>query len=395
MATIDIGVNTMTFEQTSAVLTEIVSQASGQKQIAPVDTSSFISVAQTGLLTGVDPIIGAISQVISRTIFSIRPYYRKFAGLYADSIRYGNHVRKLQVVDGQIYDDQGFLVCKPDGDMDMYKAECPKVLQTNFYGGDVYQIPLKIFRNQLNSAFTGPEEFARFITMLMTNISDRLEQIRENTARAAITNFIAGKIEGDDDNVIHCLTEYNTATGAGLTATSVYDPNNFPAFVRWLYARVNQVSDMLTERSYKYHINITGSEIQRHTPKARQKVYISSMLINQVDALVRTVNFDNSFMRLADFEKVGFWQAIDSPLSINVTPVYMDTTGDLVKGSAIAQSNIIGVIFDEEAVGYTEIDRDVGTTPYNPKGRFSVMWWNVAERYWNDFTENGVVFVLD
>ena len=47
-------VNTLTFEQCSAVLNDIMEQASGQQSLAAVNTSDFVSQAQTALLTGFD-----------------------------------------------------------------------------------------------------------------------------------------------------------------------------------------------------------------------------------------------------------------------------------------------------------------------------------------------------
>lgn len=389
------GVNAMQFPAAAAVLNEIVSQVSGKTPLAPINTSQFVSVAQTALLAGYDPVINAISQVLSRTIFSIRPYTRKFAGLMADSVRYGNHIRKLQVIDKPIRDDDTLGICGDNPQTDMYSGCCPEVLQTNFYGQFKYERCLKIFRDQLDMAFSGPDEFSRFIAMLMTNVSDSIEQAHEATARACMSNFIAGKISGDTGNVIHLLTEYNTATGSSFTATTIMSPDNFPDFVRWVYARINSLSDMMTERSYKYHINITGKEVQRHSPKRLQKVYLNAQFVNMVDALVRTVNYDNSFMRLTDFEKVGYWQSIDSPEAINITPVYMDTTGSLVTPDPVTYNKILGVIFDEEAAGYTVINQWSAPTPFNARGGFSVMWWHFTDRYWNDFTENGIVLALD
>lgn len=389
------GVNAMEFPAAAAVLNEIVSQVSGKTPLAPINTSQFVSVAQTALLAGYDPVINAISQVLSRTIFSIRPYTRKFAGLMADSIRYGNHVRKLQVIDKPIRDDDTLGICKAGADTDMYSGCCPEVLQTNFYGQFKYERCLKIFRDQLDMAFSGPDEFSRFISMLMTNVSDSIEQAHEATARACIANFIAGKIAGDSGNVIHLVTEYKNETGGDFTAATVMAPQNFPEFARWVYARINTASDMLTNRSYLYHTNITGKEVQRHTPKRLQKVYINSDFINKVDSITRSVNMDNSFMRLTDYEKIEYWQSITSPESVNITPVYMDTTGNLISPDTIAYNGILGVIFDEEAAGYTVINQWSAPTPFNARGGFSVMWWHFTDRYWNDFTENGIVLALD
>ena len=73
--------NTLTIDQASTVLNAIVAQATGNTAIATADTKDFVTVAQTGLLAGYDPLLAAISQVLSRTIFSVRPYTRKFKSL--------------------------------------------------------------------------------------------------------------------------------------------------------------------------------------------------------------------------------------------------------------------------------------------------------------------------
>ena len=72
--------NDLTFEQIVTVLNSIASQATGQAQLTATNTSDFITVAQTTLKAGADPIMNAISQTLSKTIFSIRPYFEKFQG---------------------------------------------------------------------------------------------------------------------------------------------------------------------------------------------------------------------------------------------------------------------------------------------------------------------------
>ena len=91
--------NSLTFEQSASILNAVASQATGTAQITPLNTAQFVSLAQTTLKTGYDNVIGAISQVLSRTIFGIRPYTRKLAGLNASAQRYGNHIRKINYVD--------------------------------------------------------------------------------------------------------------------------------------------------------------------------------------------------------------------------------------------------------------------------------------------------------
>lgn len=68
------SVNELNFKQVSALLTYIVNQATGQSPLTPTNMSEFVSVATTALKNGVDPVMSAITQMVSRTIFSIRPY---------------------------------------------------------------------------------------------------------------------------------------------------------------------------------------------------------------------------------------------------------------------------------------------------------------------------------
>lgn len=390
--------NTMSFEQVSTVLNTIVSQASGKTTLTPTDTSSFIAVAKVGLETGYDPLMTAISQVLTRTIFSVRPYNRKFGGLYNDSQRWGNHVRKLQVVDKQFEDYEAYNLV--DGQsVDMFKVKKPEVLQTNFYGESAYADHLTIYKDQLDVAFTGPDEFARFISMIMQNMSDRIEKSHEELARAAVANFIGGKILGDSANVIHLLDLYDAETGLTSDAQTIKQPANFAPFAKWLFSFIKTTSSLMTERSVKYHQNFTiggvAKPIMRHTPVEYQKLYLYAKELNDIDASVLSGVFQDRYMQLMDHEMVNYWQAIDSPMAINLDDAGYTSSAGAATSGAVTEDNVLGILFDREAIGYTTINEFSGTTPFNPIGKYSNLAWSFLDRYYNDLTENAVVLLLD
>lgn len=391
------GVNDLTFNQLSMVLNSIVQQATGQQAQQVTNTAEFVSVAQTALKTGYDPVLQAISQVLSRTIFSIRPYTRKFGGLMVSNQQFGNIVRKLNIADKDWEEDSRFELTDQNS-VDMYKVNKPSILQTNFYGANVFEKSLTIFKDQLDCAFSNPDEFGRFVSMTMTNASDMIEQAHENLARATLANFIGGKISGDTASVIHLLTEYNTITGlkTPLTAETVYQPANFKPFMQWVYSRVASLSSLMTERTQKFHINVTGKEISRHSPVNKQKVYLYAPARYQTETMVLADVYHDNFLRMADNETVNFWQSIDKPDEINVQPVYLQADGTLKSDdSPVNQKGIFGVMFDEEAAGYTVVNQWSAPTPFNSKGGYSNIFWHFTDRYWNDFTENGIVLLLD
>lgn len=387
--------NDLSFNQLSTVLNSIVAQATGKNPLAITNTSEFISVAQTALKTGYDPLLQSISQVLSRTIFSTRPYYRKFGGIQVDNQKWGNITRKLNISDKDWENDVRFELV--DGEsVDMYKVNKPNILQANFYGANVYERSYTIFKDQLDCAFSGPDEFARFLSMVTGNCTDMIEQAHENLARATVANYIGGKVKGDADSCIHLLTEYNTLTGLALTKENVYQPANYKPFIDWVYSRIATLTELMTERSQLFHTNITGKTINRHTPLQRQKVYLYAPARFNIESMSLANTYNYNFLKMAYNETVNYWQSIQSPSKINVKPSYLQADGTITTPeAALEQDDIFGVIFDEEALGYTVMNQWSATTPFNAKGGYSNVFFHFTDRFWNDFTENGLVLLLD
>lgn len=388
--------NDLTFTQISTILNDIVKIATGLESPKALDYSSFVNQAQLALKVGYDPVLNAISQVLARTIFSVRPYTRKFKGIEADSQRWGNHVRKIQWVDKDWSDDPRYTLTN-GGTVDMYKINLPEVMQTNFYGANTFKRYITILRDQLDSAFHGPDEFARFMAGTMQNISDQIEQAHESLARATVCNFIAAKYTADTASVIHLLTEYNDLIGAdpALTTEDIYKPENFKPFMQWVFGRIAGISSMMTERTVKYQLNISGKPITRHTPVNRQRVYLYAPNVYYTQTMALANTFHPQFLREGSFEAVNFWQSADTPDNINITASYTDTNGAVQKTSAVNINNVLGAIFDEEALGYTVVNQWNAPTPFNASGGYTNIFWHFTDKYWNDLTEKGVVLMLD
>ena len=398
-------INEMGFAQIATVLNSIHNQATGSTALTPTDTREFVAQAQTALKTGYDPVCGAISQVLSRTIFSIRPYTAKFRGLMVSAQRYGNHVRKINWGDKPFTEDDRIKIT--DGvDAPQQIPNVPKVLQTNFYGQSVFQDSYTLYRDQLDVAFTGPDEFQRFIAGTIQNVMDKLEQARENLARALLANYIGAKyvttsnlMEGSE-GYVHLLTEYNAATGLSLDAQTVMQPANFPAFMKWVYARVDAISKMMTERSYLYHMNLSPSgvdkAIPRHTPRNMQRVYLYGPALSELEARVLADTYHDTFIRYADVESVNFWQSIKTPQTVSVHPNFINVDGTVGETAQdVEVGKVFGLILDEETLGWTPVNQWSAPAPFNARHGFTTVWLHETQRHWTDMTENGVVLLLD
>lgn len=379
----------------STVLNAVCAQATGADP-ATLATSDFTSVANTTLKAGYDKVSNAISTVLSKTIFSYRPYSRHFGGLEADAIKYGNHVRKLQTVDREFEQDD-WLPLTDGQSVDQYEIKKPVVVQTNFYDQYTYADHITRYRRQLDTAFQNAGEFAQFNEMIMQNITDRFEQAAESLARGALLNYIGAVAYADPGRIIHLVTEYKAYAGITDNDWNVYDPDNYIPFVKWMCGRIKTLCGYLTERTKLYHTNLTGKTIMRHTPYNRQKIYLLSSVQNNISSSVLSDIYNDELLKMADHELVNFWQTPASPATINVTPKYMTAAGEEATApSAVNLGDvIIGVIFDDDAVGYTVIDEYMQATPMNARGEYFNIYFKRNYRYWNDLTENGLVLAMD
>lgn len=388
------AVNDLTFNQLATVLTDITKLATGQDVQTPVDSASFVSVAQTALKTGYDPMLNAVSQVLTKTIFSVRPYSRKFGGIEVSSARWGNHIRKLQALDMPFEEDDRLKLVEGES-IDQYVVAKPPILQTNYYGENVFQKHLTIFRDQMDTAFKSPDEFGRFISMILTNASDQIEEAKESVERATVANLMGGTIAlAKTECVVHLVTAYNSYAGTSLTSATVLQPENFAPFVRWLFGFLGNLIDLMSERTILYHVSPTGKTLMRHTPKNRMKVYFNSSIANQMDTNAFSVTFHEEYLKKVDYTKVTFWQDVKNPMNINADCGYVDATGT-PQHSVVNEDLIFGTLFDEDACMMNTINEWQANSPFNARGGYTNMFWHFTTRYLNSNFENCVVLLLD
>ncbi len=397
--------NDLSFNQVATFLNAIQAQVTGRAGISVVDTSSFATAADITLKAGYEKVYNAISTVLGRTIFSIRPYNRKFRGLEMTEMEYKLHTRKLQMVDTEfeendtmkwpVHYDAGQNPASGTGEaVDQQIIKKPEVVQTNFYGVNTYQDHYTIFDEQLEVAFSSPAEMARFISMLTMHISNMMEQARENFARYTLLNYAGALYDLGSTRAFNLLAEYNAVTGGTYTVDDIYDPANFPGFMKWTFARIKQICAEMTERSTKYQSAINGKQITRHTPYEEQRLYMYAPNQYQMEASVLSGVFNDEYLKRAYTEEVSFWQNINSPSAIHVQPTYMGPQGVPITGSAHTLNRVFGVICDREAVGYYVIRSTMKAAPYNARADYQNFFLKDYHKNFNDVSEKGVLLYL-
>lgn len=398
---------TVKFYQGAYVLNQMYSQMTGSSTLAVIDTSSFISVATTVKKMGNDAIMNALSDVLTRTKWSVRRYGSKFAVIMKDAEAYGNHIRKINAIDRPVIDnaeytneaDQGLNPALTD----MWEKRDPIVVQTNFYDSETYSDCLTVYEHQINTALEGPAQWQSFLGFIMETLANKHEQFVEDRRRLAVLNLITGTTVTHGNDVYYLITEYNNATGSSLTVSDWNTPANFPDFARWLFGFIGTLSEKFTERGYLHHFNPQDGGgntlwIARHTPKANQKAIFIAGVMKQIQTRVKATTYNADFLEEIDHELTTYWQSSQagSEMSVTLKPNYVDIDGvEETNPSTVSLDNVFGLLFDEEAVGETEINVNVKATPVNAKASYYNLWYHWTDRLWNDFTENCAVLLID
>ena len=180
-----------------------------------------------------------------------------------------------------------------------------------------------------------------------------------------------------------------------MTPASMFSVSNYTEFTRWLAGYMATLADKLAERTQKYHMNITGKELMRFTDGADLRKYISANVANYLDTAVASglYNPDRLSLITDGMRKMTFWQNIDNPYSVKATPSYLDVSdGTITEAlSAVQVDNIIGVLFDRDALGMVKRSTWSAASPFNPKGGYYNLFWHWTQQTYNDFTENFIL----
>jgi hypothetical protein len=117
---------------------------------------------------------------------------------------------------------------------------------------------------------------------------------------------------------------------------------------------------------------------------------------NDAEARVLPAIFNDQYLKLENFEKVDYWQNINDPFAISVTPAIPDTSDptEQTAGSAVALSYVLGCLFDRDALMVDFQLEDVASSPLEARKHYRTVWNTIRKNPIWDATENFVVFYM-
>ena len=138
--------------------------------------------------------------------------------------------------------------------------------------------------------------------------------------------------------------------------------------------------------------NVGG--IPRFTPSDKQHLILLSDFKAASDVYLQSDTFHNTLVQLPMAEDVPYWQGSGTAYDLtSISTVHAEI--DIGSGSTkeINMSGVLGVAFDHDAAGITNLDKRV-TSNYNAKAEFTNYFYKVDCGYFNDLNENAVVFFV-
>lgn len=382
----------MTVAQIYDIINPITKEILGETAVVNEDLSNIVDIGKEIFdTTEVDNYVKSLVNHIGRVIFVNRPYSGGAPSVLMDGWEYGSVLEKIsaelpeateneswELTDGASYDPNIF-----------YK---PKVSAKFFNKRVTFEIPMSFTERQVKESFSNASQLNGFLSMLYNAVDKSMTIKIDSLVMRTINNMIAetlhdfnngGDYTGTGIRAVNLLKLYNDDKGTALTAEkSIKDPDfiRFASYIMGLYMeRLSKISSLF---------NIGGKD--RFTPRDLLHVILLSDFAKASDSFSMSSTFHNEFVALPKGEIVPYWQGSGVDYSFNsVSSINVKTAS----GDTVNASGIIGVMFDRDALGVTNLDRRV-TTNYNPKAEFFSNWYKFDAGYFNDMNENFVLFYV-
>lgn len=378
----------MNTNQIYGILNDVVSQGIGSTALGTINEQNLVSLGNVVLssTTNTEAFLNTLVQRIGRTIIRYRKYENKLRGMILDDFEYGAIVQKIRIAMPDAEADESFGLT--DGQsVDHYKVAKPDVQQKLFVTRTPYQYKVTIQRKHLKEAFLSESAMASFISGVFGEVRNAIDLGLERLARNAFNNMIAesygASAAAPKQNVVNLGTLYRAINAnAPATAAGLLNDNDF---LRFAVSTINERIDMLQEMSV---LNTPdASALPTFTPKDRMHVYILSQFKRRLETVVQYAAFNEMLVDIAGNETLTYLQSAQTPLSVDVTRAS--------DGTQIQVENIVGLVYDRDACGAYKWDEEVATTPVNAAGLFYNVFYHLQQLWFNDLSENFVVFTLN
>ena len=382
----------MKVTQLHTLVNAVTQEILGETGVVAEDLSNVVDIGKTIIDSdNVDNYVKKLVNHIGKVVFVNRLYTGGVPSVLMDSWEYGSILEKISAdLPEATINETWALEDKKDYSPDVFYK--PSVSAKFFNSKVTFEIPMSFTEIQVKESFSSKEQLNGFISMLTTSIENSMTVKLDALIMRTINNMIAETLHAelaDKDytktgvKAVNLLKLYNETVTAPLTAdNAVTDPE----FIRFATYQISMYSDRMS----KIYTLFNVEKAERFTPKDLQHIVLLSDFAKASETFLASNTQNAEMVALPKHETVPYWQGSGTGYSFD------DVSTINVKTASKADVNvkgILGVIFDRDALGVSNLDRRV-TTNYNPRAEFYTNFYKFDAGYYNDLSENFVLFFI-
>ena len=367
----------------------------GEEAVVNEDLTNVVDLGNEIISTdNLDHYVKKLVNHIGKVIFVNRVYNGSAPSVLMDSWEFGSILEKISadmpeaqendtwnLVDGQSYDDDIFYQ--------------PKV-SAKFYNSMItFEIPMSFTERQVKESFSNATQLNGFISMLVTAVENAMTVKLDSLVMRTINNMIAETllselttVEGVVDTstgtvkAVNLLADYNSRYSVTLSKEEAVTE---PEFIKYASYIIGLYTDRISKISTLF--NVGGKA--RFTPANKLHLVLLSEFAKASTVFLESDIYNEANVKLPNYETVPYWQGSGEAYGFDETSKINVTT----ETGTLEMDGIVGVMFDREAIGITNLDRRV-TSNYNAKAEFYTNYYKFDAGYYNDLNENFVVFYV-
>ena len=378
----------MKVTQIHELLNTVTNEVLGTEDLVKEDLTNLVDVG-TEIINAdkIDNYVNKLVHHIGKVQFNNEKYSGKAKNVLMDSWEYGAILQKIDaelptasendtwnLVNGESYDPNIFYQ--------------PKVTSQFFDSKVTFEIPISFAENQVKGSFSNAEQMNGFLSMLTNSVDTSFTIKLDELIMRTINNYIGTVIDKKDPNTsVNLLDLYNKSTGETLKADKCMTD---PKFLRYANFIINTYVGRITRISSLFNIG----KRERFTNVENANLILLNDFINSSNVFLQADVKHNEFTGISGVDTVPYWQGSGTGYGFtDISKIDVKVNNGTKTGKEVTQTGIIGVLFDRNALGVTNLDRRV-TTNYNPKAEFYTNFYKADSGYFNDFNQNFIVFYV-
>lgn len=373
----------------------ITGEVLGTETVLNEDLGNIVDIGKELANTdNLDNYVQKLVNHIGKVVFVERLYAGGAPSVLMDSWEYGSILEKISAdLPTATESDTWKLENGVDYSPDIFYQ--PTVNVKFFNSKTTFEIPLSFTEKQVKESFSNVNQLNGFISMLSTSVENSMTVKLDGLIMRTINNMIGETLSADLDDegvldytktgvkAVNLLNLYNAEYGKTLTADKALIDTEFIKYATYI---IGLYSDRISKISTLF--NVGGKE--RFTPTDLTHTVLLSDFEKASNVFLKSGIDNINMVALPNHETVPFWQGSGLAYGFkDVSKIDVKTSN----GVAVSTSGVLGIMFDREAIGVTNLERRV-TTNYNPKAEFYTNFYKFESGYYNDLNENFIVFFI-